>query len=155
MEVFRGKKKKQLLHNPLIRRQMFFENFITTAVLWKYADSVHIITPRAINYISKCLSQNALLNTAIKYETRFIVNILPNCFQFQLSESLHTIKSIESIALRVIKLVFLCLKIYLQNCKFWSMLLHWNSPGAKSQNWGDTCTCSLPKEGPFVWDCNI
>ena len=41
----------------------------------------------AINYISKCLSQNALLNTAMKYETGFIVKVLPNCFQFQLSES--------------------------------------------------------------------
>ena len=47
---------------------MFFGNFITAAVhvLLKYADSFHTITPRVINYISKCSSQNALLNAAIK-----------------------------------------------------------------------------------------
>ena len=45
-------------------------------------------------------SQNALLNTAIKYEKGFIVNILPNRLQLQLSKGirlpklLHHIKSI-------------------------------------------------------------
>ena len=75
--------------------------------------------------ISKCSSWNALLNAAIKFESGFIVNILP-CFQFQLSEGtrlpklLHTIESITITSHT--NLFSFARTLYLQNCKFWSML---------------------------------
>ena len=53
----------------------------------KYADSVHTITFRAINYISKCSSQNALLNTAINMKQDFLSIFYQNCFKFQLSKA--------------------------------------------------------------------
>ena len=97
---------------------MFFGNIITAGVWWKYADNFYTITPRTINYISKCLSQNALLNTAIKGGTGFMVNIyqivsnfnsqrvldVQSCFMYQVNCHYESLE-----------LVFLCLKI-------WSML---------------------------------
>ena len=139
-------------------------------------------------FVTECSSEysNKIWNKVYcQYFTElFPISTLRVASYFQVNWVNHHYESLE--------LVFLCLKIYLQNCKFWSMLKvswrekhpvqfikapqmartgilqlrklvdfvttttshkkHWISVGAKSQNWGDTCTCSLPKEGPFVRD---
>ena len=59
----------------------FGEIFFTTTALWKYVHNFYAINSRVINCTSKCSSWNTLLNTAIKFESGFIVNILPNSLQ--------------------------------------------------------------------------